>query len=100
MFFRRACPIRALHIQIALTLSMASASRCVTPFRPLPLIESTRSPFWILPSRSATLPFITLWICPIKKKESDYSIASRLSIQSSRFFSFKLNLNFETKTEK
>lgn len=45
------------------TLSIASASRCVTPFSPLPLMERTRSPFCMRPSRSATLPPITLWIC-------------------------------------
>lgn len=43
-----------------LTLSTFRASRCVVFFMERPLMEITRSPFLIRPSRSATEPVITL----------------------------------------
>ena len=44
-----------------ITFRMLRASRWVTPLVDLPLIDKTRSPFWIRPSRSAKVPGITLW---------------------------------------
>ena len=42
------------------TLRILSASLWLTPLVLLPLMDKTRSPFWIRPSRSARLPAITL----------------------------------------
>ena len=47
------------------TLRILRASLWLTPLVLLPLMDKTRSPFWIRPSRSARLPAITLCTCNI-----------------------------------
>ena len=53
------------------TLRMLKASLWVTPLVDLPLMDSTRSPFCILPSRSANVPGMTL--CTWKSREKKFN---------------------------
>ena len=70
-----------------LTFRMLKASLWVTPLVDLPLMDSTRSPFCILPSRSANVPGMTL--CTWKKLNFFYRDALT--------FHTKLKLNFLSK---
>ena len=66
-----------------LTLRMLRASRWVTPLVDLPLIDKTRSPFWIRPSLSANVPGITLWTL----KKSNNNIVNWFHVKNI-FFSY------------